>query len=536
METQEISFITLCKNFRIVTYTVTSLIYIILEYFLNEAKFINYWLILGMGVACFLGNRLYTMLEDNGRATMLTLSLELFAYGIFVFISGGFSSPYFWYYICCLLIVMNLKRGMLFVVIASVLCLLSAMFAGVEIEHTIRLRANIVLGVSMILGSFYILKLHTDMMKKQKAELEKLNKRIQFENERTEYALMQLSNIYETFDIIAMRDPEETIRLLVEICLRTIAPRGLVLMKLDIEGDVEEADGGKMEPDAFAHFLQYISSKGWDSSQGNTSCIYKDTIYELMPIGDELAVCGVLIRKQSKGSSPEKEKFFIKIIEMIFRNMDMHRHIEQYITTEEKQRIADEIHDTAIQKLFGLSLGLNELQYYMEEWDTSRLKSKIKELEDSTKLTMKELRETIYGKRFESESGESLTGRLELYMSEASKHTGAQITLDVSDGIDLIHSSKMIIIYRVCAESVNNALRHGEAKNIHVEIKSDEKRIVVMITDDGKGMGNNQVMPTQAGGNGLRNMRRMANLVKGYIVFENRESGGVRVKLTMPAD
>lgn len=537
METQEgISFFSLCKKFRIVTYVVSSLIYIMLEYYLDQVFLINYWLILGMGIACFLGNHLYTMMENNGRATLFILALELFAYGIFVYFSGGFSSPYFWYYICCLLIVMNEKQSMIFLLLASIWCLLCSVFVSSEMESILRLQVNIVLGVSMILSSFYILKIHANMMKMQQVELEKLNKRIRYENELTEYTLTQLSSIYETFDVIAMRDPEEMIRLLVDICLRTIAPRGLILMKIDIEGEIEEADGGRVEPEEFAYFLRYIASDEWNAYEGKSSCIFKDSVYEILPIGDELSICGVLIRKHHKGAQVEKDKFFVKIIETIFRNMDVRQHMEEYIATEEKQRIADEIHDTAIQKLFGISLSLNEMQFYLKEWSKEQLASKIKELEDSAKLTMKELRETIYGNRFQSESDENLSGRLELYMAEASKHTGANIMMDVSGEIDSIPSSKKIIIYRVCAESVNNSLRHGEAKQIHIEITCDEKRVTLTITDDGKGMTEKLIKPSKSGGNGIRNMRRMAKLVNGLILIENMDSGGVIVKLTMPRD
>lgn len=536
METQDgISFIALCKNFRIVTYIVSSLIYIMLEYYFDQASIENYWLILGMGISCFLGNYLYSMMEEASITMMLTLSLELFAYGIFVYISGGFSSPYFWYYICCLLIIMNEKRSMSFVVLASIWCLLCAMFASTAIESILRLRVNIVLGVSMILGSFYILKMHSEMLKKQQAELEKLNKRSHAENERTEYALKQLSHIYETFDIIAMRDPEEMIRMLVDICLRTIAPRGLVLMKMDIEGDVEEADGADIESEAFAFFVQLITAGNWNPADGNVSYIFKDMVYEIMPIGDELTICGMLIRKLNKGADADTDNFFLRIIETIFRNMDMHLHMEEYIATEEKQRIADEIHDTAIQKLFGISLSLNELQFYMDELDRSVLQSKIKALEDSAKLTMKELRETIYGNRFNSESDESLSGRLELYMTEAAKHTNTEIVCDINEDIDNIQSSKKIVIYRVCAEAVNNAIRHGHASHIKVNVHCDEKRIVVTILDDGRGMEEKQIKPSSGGGNGLRNMKRMANIVKGFLQIENQKEGGVMVKLTMPA-
>ena len=144
-----------------------------------------------------------------------------------------------------------------------------------------------------------------------------------------------------------------------------------------------------------------------------------------------------------------------------------------------------------------------------------------------------ELRETIYGNRFEDESEEFFRKRISLYISEVSKLNSVNINFKMDDDIDLLQSSKKIVIYRVVCEAINNAVRHGNAHNIDVYISCEDKKVKVNIVDDGCGFKNKK---EKVVGNGLRNMKRMANLIKGSILIETIKAGGVAVRLTLPQE
>ena len=130
------SFIDLCKNYRIAVYIFTSVLYIIVEDFYAQIAIQNFLIIIGMGIACFLGNYMYDALEEQVVLTKIILVFELFAYGVFVYTSGGFSSTYLWYYICCLLVVMNRKEDFSFIFFGSAWCLFCA-WSGISDFDTI---------------------------------------------------------------------------------------------------------------------------------------------------------------------------------------------------------------------------------------------------------------------------------------------------------------------------------------------------------------------------------------------------------------
>ena len=84
-------------------------------------------------------------------------------------------------------------------------------------------------------------------------------------------------------------------------------------------------------------------------SAGNT--------YELIKIGESDYLSGILLRRVSELHNDGKD-FYLQLIKTVFNNLDTYAQIERYVAVEEQNRIANEIHDTVIQKLFGITCSL----------------------------------------------------------------------------------------------------------------------------------------------------------------------------------
>ena len=84
-------------------------------------------IVIGMLVSCLLGNALYlraeTLKEERSRRAIgAILGLELAAYGIFIYMSGGLSSSYLWYGFCCILISLSGNLGSRISLVAVLWC------------------------------------------------------------------------------------------------------------------------------------------------------------------------------------------------------------------------------------------------------------------------------------------------------------------------------------------------------------------------------------------------------------------------------
>jgi len=546
-ETDRTAYLSICMKYRVISIALCTLAY--LSPVTNAVDLIiaKLWIVFGMLAACFLGIYLYQKtLAQHGQEllTHIVLGLELFAYGIFTFLSGGFASPYLWYYISCLFIMMALQRNILFTILGTAWCLLCAIVSRLIGPHGMPftyLELNLIIGTVVIIGDFYILLHYIHRLVHHQEQQKLLNLRLEQEKERTEQALKQITNLYDTLNLFAMTDPHQVMEDLGLVLKRTVAPGGCILAKLNINGTVEEQEVCGVDEESATEAIA-AALEQWNTEQMSMDdTIWEEideptceTKYEGMRIGRGSSIQGVFLRRKVEISKQEKKQdsFYRGLIEIIFRNLDTQKQLEEYIITEEQNRLANEIHDTVIQKLFGLVCSLKILETSLEELDTDVMRKKLQILKRSAELTMAELRDTIYGRRFEGCNGDVFISKLRLYMEEMERLSGATIEMNIDDNVGIMTAAQKITIYRIACEAVNNAVQHGKAQRVTVRLRLAESSIQAEIEDNGTGLVKVQTAPLY--GNGLRNMQRMVSLLKGQFILEPGKRCGVKIKLSLP--
>jgi signal transduction histidine kinase len=88
-----------------------------------------------------------------------------------------------------------------------------------------------------------------------------------------------------------------------------------------------------------------------------------------------------------------------------------------------------------------------------------------------------------------------------------------------------------IQLYRITQEAITNAVRHGRAANVYVDLVEVEGRVILTIEDDGVGIGN---AATARPGLGLRTMRHRARMIGATLAIESAEGGGTIVTCKLP--
>ena len=104
-----------------------------------------------------------------------------------------------------------------------------------------------------------------------------------------------------------------------------------------------------------------------------------------------------------------------------------------------------------------------------------------------------------------------------------------------SDAVDhLLSDNARLVLYRVVQEAISNVVRHSGARNLEITIRDADERVVVTVTDDGRGFDIDQV---RAGsGLGLLGMRERAVGVGGTLGCRSRPGEGSTITLTLPTD
>lgn len=103
-------------------------------------------------------------------------------------------------------------------------------------------------------------------------------------------------------------------------------------------------------------------------------------------------------------------------------------------------------------------------------------------------------------------------------------------SLNGDEALDL-PSAERIILFRIVQEAIQNAVKHGNCKNISISIKkSIEEAIEIVVRDDGKGFNADSI----GKGMGLSNMQRRASILNGFTSYESAEGKGTTVLITIP--
>lgn len=93
-----------------------------------------------------------------------------------------------------------------------------------------------------------------------------------------------------------------------------------------------------------------------------------------------------------------------------------------------------------------------------------------------------------------------------------------------------------IVLLRMTQESLNNALKHAHAKNLHVLADFKVDSFMLTISDDGRGFSVQEATTRQLdkAGSGLTNLNRRAMLLGGTCVISSQPGAGTRVDIRMP--
>ncbi|MGH2919948.1 MAG: sensor histidine kinase [Solirubrobacteraceae bacterium] len=199
---------------------------------------------------------------------------------------------------------------------------------------------------------------------------------------------------------------------------------------------------------------------------------------------------------------------------------------ERLAVESERQRIAWELHDSAKQRVHAAHLVLSALQGQVGGAQAELVGHALAELRSAgadMDTSVAELRTPLEGR-----SVERLLDERAAELAPASK---ARITVRGSVGELPAHVAAHA--YRIGAEALTNAVRHGEASHIDVVLTRIGLTASIEVRDDGRGL----PAMRRPGSNGLRSMRARAETIGAALSIGSGVDGrGTRVELTLPAD
>ncbi|MFJ5708270.1 GAF domain-containing protein [Streptomyces sp. NPDC093105] len=200
---------------------------------------------------------------------------------------------------------------------------------------------------------------------------------------------------------------------------------------------------------------------------------------------------------------------------------------EQLALLEDRDRIARDLHDLAIQRLFATGMTLQSAARLVQhEGAAERVSRAVGDLDETIKI----IRSTIFGLRArDDDAGPSLRARVARAVGETATTLGFPPRLSMEGLLDTdVRPQVADHVTAALTEMLSNAARHAHATRVEVALQATAHEVVLTVTDNGRGI------PEGGRRSGLNNLEERARGVGGTLTIERPEQGGSRLVWRAP--
>jgi two-component system, NarL family, sensor kinase len=203
----------------------------------------------------------------------------------------------------------------------------------------------------------------------------------------------------------------------------------------------------------------------------------------------------------------------------------------EYGASEERTRIAREIHDTLAQGLTAISLQLETVDALLESGtEPERVRALIQQTLALTQSNLDEARRSVLDLRAAPLEGRTLAEALETLARDYASRW--ELTLDL-----VIYAPQKLPqrietgLFRVAQEALTNAVRHANATRIKLVFKTLAQEALLIVMDNGQGFEPTQV---SSGRYGLVGLNERVKLLGGTLTLNSQPGEGTQVEVVVP--
>ena len=203
--------------------------------------------------------------------------------------------------------------------------------------------------------------------------------------------------------------------------------------------------------------------------------------------------------------------------------------------TEERTRIACEMHDGLVQSLAGVNFKLDLSQQLIRK-DPKASLATLRESKAQLKLAIQEARQVIFNLRPLHYDKMELLPALTNYLTSYETQYHIKTQFRVSGDEQILVPRTKIFLFRIVQEALSNVERHAKATRVTVGLDIDPERLRVTIGDNGVGFDMDTVLrdPDKWDHFGIRGILERARLVGGEGKIESKKGCGTTIVVDVP--
>jgi signal transduction histidine kinase len=262
--------------------------------------------------------------------------------------------------------------------------------------------------------------------------------------------------------------------------------------------------------------------------------------------GDQVFGNLYLTEKQGATEFSEQDEriitHFATIAGVAIANAQMHKRREELRVATERERIARDLHDSVIQRIFSVGLSL---QTTLSRVEDEKVKAAISQAIEDLDRTIRQIRTTIFTLEPPASTEEGLRTRVLQICSEASRMLGFEPDVIFAGPVDDTPEEIAVEALTTLREALSNVARHAKARHVEVELRRNAG-LRLRVRDDGVGLRNQAEMSSGISaeleaqtilpktGRGIPDMATRAELLGGSFSLRAHPEGGSELVWHVP--
>ncbi len=216
---------------------------------------------------------------------------------------------------------------------------------------------------------------------------------------------------------------------------------------------------------------------------------------------------------------------------------ELHKHEESLkgtATIEERERLAQELHDSIAQDLALIHLKLAEVEGAIHSTGNPAAEETVREVRKIAGDSYENVRQAIFGLRTTAVKNLPFVAALREYLREFSQRIHIPIDLRIQDSeLKGLSPLAEIQLIRIIHESLSNVFKHAQATTSNVTFQRDGNLLRVTVEDNGRGFAANQIADPKFHF-GLQTMKERAEALGGRCTIDSAPGKGTRVVVLFP--
>lgn len=216
---------------------------------------------------------------------------------------------------------------------------------------------------------------------------------------------------------------------------------------------------------------------------------------------------------------------------LTIENAQLRASSQEIATTNERNRMARELHDSVTQSLYGIVLNSDATLLALAAGNTEKAELRLQQLKEIAREAMTETRLLIYHLRPSILEEQGLMAALRERLEAVEARSGLEVALQIEDDVVLPAATEAELL-KMILEGLNNIIKHARAKHVQLQITARSGYCQVILTDDGSGF--DVATSARYGGYGLKTIEERLQQIGGTVSITSQPGAGTQVKMEIP--